>query len=139
MARCSSASASASLATTDRTARATSSRGAASRSRPLATFDLLSDEYAALSLLGALNIGSLGESETCGNGPGGAMTCVQSDDDAFGFGLTLGAGIRGMITQGLALGGEFGWGFLSIAADPAGDTFVHGIFGNLTLEASVGI
>ena len=106
---------------------------------PLVTFDLLADEHAALSLLGALNIGSLGESETCGGGGPGPMTCVQGDDDAFIFGLTLGAGIRGKLSEGLALGGEFGWGFLSIAADPEGDTFVHGIFGNLTLEASVGI
>ena len=106
---------------------------------PLLTFDVLADEYAALSLLGALNIGSLGESETCGGGGPGPMTCVQGDDDAFIFGLTLGAGIRGKLSEGLALGGEFGWGFLSIAADPDADTFVHGIFGNLTLEASVGI
>jgi hypothetical protein len=108
---------------------------------PLATFDVLGDEAAALSLLGALNIGSLGESETCGGGgPGpGPMTCVQGDDDAFIFGLTLGAGIRGKLSEGLALGGEFGWGFLNISSDPEGDTFIHGIFGNLTLEASVGI
>jgi hypothetical protein len=75
---------------------------------PLASYDVLDDESAALSLLGWFNLASLGETEVCG--PGG---CVDQNNDVFGVGLSLGAGLRGFLTEGVALGGEFGWGFLS--------------------------
>ena len=54
--------------------------------------------------------------------------------------LRAGGNLRGLISPGLALGAEFGWGFLDISFDPDDDgVFVHGIFGNIFLEASVGI
>jgi hypothetical protein len=103
---------------------------------PLITFDVLRDGFAALHLLAALNIASLGETETCG---GPMNMCVDGNDDIFGVGLTLGAGVRGLISPGLSLGAEFGWGFLSTSADNDDSVFVHGLFGALILEASVGL
>jgi hypothetical protein len=105
---------------------------------PLGTYDLLRDDAAALSLLAAINLGSLGETESCDNTNAG-QSCIQGDNDEFGFGIDLGVGVRGIIVEGLALGAEFGWGFLSRSADPDNDTFEHAVFGNLLLEASVGI
>lgn len=101
---------------------------------PLASYDVLRDDVAALSLLGWLNLASLGETEDCDGGG-----CMDLNNDAFGWGLSLGAGLRGLINEGLALGGEFGWGFLDISADAGGDVFAHGIFGNIFLEASIGL
>jgi hypothetical protein len=101
---------------------------------PLASFDLLKDDVAALSVLGWINLASLGETEDCDAGG-----CMDVNDDAFGWGLSLGAGLRGFINEGLALGGEFGWGFLDIGYDAGADVFVHGIFGNIFLEASIGL
>jgi hypothetical protein len=101
---------------------------------PLASFDVLKDDVAALALLGWINLASLGETEDCDGGG-----CTDVNDDAFGWGLSLGAGLRGLVSEGLALGGEFGWGFLDIGYDAGADVFVHGIFGNIFLEASIGI
>jgi hypothetical protein len=102
---------------------------------PLASFDVLKDDVAALALLGWINLASLGEEENCDAGG-----CETDNDDAFGWGLSLGAGLRGFVSEGLALGGEFGWGFLDIGYDGGGpDVFVHGIFGNIFLEASIGL
>jgi hypothetical protein len=101
---------------------------------PLASFDVLKDEVAALSLLGWINLASLGEEESCDAGG-----CADQNDDAFGWGLSLGAGLRGFISEGLALGGEFGWGFLDVGYDAGADAFVHGVFGNIFLEASLGL
>ena len=99
---------------------------------PLASYDLLDDETAALSLLGWFNLASVGETEECvGN------TCEDQNNDAFGVGLSLGAGLRGFLTESIALGGELGWGFLSVSQDAGGDVFVHGIFANVLLEASL--
>jgi hypothetical protein len=101
---------------------------------PLASYDVLTDAMGAFSLLGWLNLAHLGESETCINN-----NCNTANNDILGWGVGLGAGLRGFITQGLALGGEFGWSFLSLPQDNGPDTFIHGLFGNIFLEASVGI
>jgi hypothetical protein len=93
---------------------------------PLAMYDVLTDRYAALSLGGWLNLLILGESD-------------NRNDDAFGIGLNLAAGIRGKISPGLAIGSEFGWGFINIAWDNNQEVFVHGLFGTILFEASVGI
>jgi len=102
---------------------------------PLATYDVLKDDVAALALLGWINLASLGETEDCDPGD----PCMDMNDDAFAWGLSLGAGVRGFVSEGLAIGGEFGWGFLDIGYDAGADVFVHGVFGNIFLEASVGI
>jgi hypothetical protein len=99
---------------------------------PLASYDILADDSAALSLLGWLNLASLGETEQCNAGG-----CNEVNDDAFGWGVSLGAGLRGFLTESLAIGGEFGWGFLSVGYDAGPDVFVHGVFGNLFFEASL--
>jgi hypothetical protein len=102
---------------------------------PLVSYDVLSDDDGALSLFGVIDLASLGETEVCN--PGG---CMDQNDDAFGIGVGLGAGLRGRITPGLAIGGELGWGFMSIDRDGADEgDFIHGIFANLLFEASVGI
>lgn len=102
---------------------------------PLGSYDLLVDDSAALSLLGWLNLSSLSETEVCDSDG----TCVDLETDVFAWGLNLGVGVRGFISPGLAIGGEFGWGFLSASADAGGDVFGHGLFGNLLFEASIGI
>ena len=93
---------------------------------PLAMFDVLTDRYAALSLGGWLNMVILGETN-------------DNNDDAFGIGLNLAAGIRGKISPGLAIGSEFGWGFVNVAWDNENEAFFHGLFGTVLFEASVGI
>jgi hypothetical protein len=103
---------------------------------PLASYDVLRDDVAALALLGWINLASLGESEVCDGGGGG---CTDANNDAFGWGLSLGAGVRGLLSEGLAIGAEFGWSFLDISPDAGGSVFVHGLFGNIVFEASVGL
>jgi hypothetical protein len=102
---------------------------------PLATYDLISDQYAAFYLAGWFNLAHLGESENCN----AAGVCVNANNDTTGWGLNIGAGVRGMLSRGLALGGEFGWGFLDLNSDNGPDAFVHGLWGNIFLEASVGL
>lgn len=102
---------------------------------PLAQFDVLRDGPAALSLGGALHFASLSETEVC-DADG---DCMDQNDGASGLGLSLGAGVRGHILPGLALGGDLGWGFLSISTDDDDSIFVHGIYAALMLEATVGI
>lgn len=101
---------------------------------PMAMFDVLTDEYGALSLGGWLNISSLGETEVCNNGD-----CMTANDDEFGWGLNLMAGVRGFLSPGLAIGAEFGWGFIDISSDAGDDRFVHGLVGMLLFEASLGL
>jgi hypothetical protein len=99
---------------------------------PLASYDLLDDDTAALSVLGWFNLASLGETEECV-----ANVCEDQNDDEFAVGLSLGAGLRGFLSESVAIGGELGWGFLSASADSGGDVFVHGLFANVLLEASM--
>lgn len=102
---------------------------------PLVSYDVLTDGDGALSLVGLIDLASLGETEQCNAGG-----CMDQNDDAFGIGLGLGVGLRGLLTPSVALGGEFGWGFLSVDRDGADESeFVHGVFANLLLEASVGL
>lgn len=102
---------------------------------PLAQFDVLRESGAALSLGGALHLASLSETETCD--PDG--DCMEQNDGGSAVGLSLGAGVRGLITPGLALGGDFGWGFLSLSGDNDGSAFVHGIYAAILLEATIGV
>jgi hypothetical protein len=102
---------------------------------PAVTYDVLHEQIAALSLIGMLNLARLSESTACNNN-----ACIDTRNAVFGVGVSLGAGLRGLISQGLALGGEFGWGFLSLSQEGNGPgAFVHGLFGTLFLEASVGL
>jgi hypothetical protein len=103
---------------------------------PLASYDLITDPYAAFYLVGWLNLAHLGETENCNRNNG---ACVTVNDDTTGWGASIGAGVRGLLSRGLALGGEFGWGFLDLSTDNGPDAFVHGLFGNIFLEASVGL
>lgn len=100
---------------------------------PLGSFDVLSSSAAALSVLAWLNFASLGETENCDG------DCTDANDDAFGWGLNLAAGIRGFVSEALSIGAEFGWGFLNVSADQGEDVFTHDIFGALLIDASVGL
>lgn len=102
---------------------------------PLAQFDVLREGSAALSLGGALHLASLGETEVCPNGG----SCMDANDGATGVGLSLGAGVRGNLLPGLAIGGDLGWGFLSISRDNDSSLFIHGIYAAIMVEATVGI
>jgi len=102
---------------------------------PLFSYDLLDDMAAALSLLGWLNIVSVGDTEDCPNNGG----CNNQNDGASAWGLNVGAGIRGKLSEGLAIGGEFGWGFLDVSYDNNNEYFLHGLWGNIVFEASVGL
>jgi hypothetical protein len=102
---------------------------------PTVTYDVLREQIAAFSLIGMFNLARLSESTACNNN-----ACVDTRNAVFGWGLSLGAGLRGLISQGLALGGEFGWGFLSLSQEGNGPSaFVHGLFGTLFLEGSIGL
>jgi hypothetical protein len=102
---------------------------------PLVQFDVLRETAGALSLGGALHIASLSETEACD--PDG--DCMELNDGGTAVGLSLGAGIRGFITPGLAIGGDLGWGFLSYSADDDSSAFVHGIYAALLFEATIGV
>lgn len=102
---------------------------------PMAMFDVLADDWGALSLGGWLSLSSLGDTETCD-----ADSCVTDNDGAFGWGLNLMAGLRGQLTPAIAVGGEFGWGFISVSGDGDNDDdFVHGLLGLLLIEATLGL
>ena len=100
---------------------------------PLVAYDVLGDDAAALSLLGWLNYAALGETEECD------PDCSTQNNDATGIGLNFAAGVRGKLSPGLAIGAEFGWGFMSISQDSGDDIFVHGILGTILFEATIGI
>jgi hypothetical protein len=116
-------------------------QGAGSQSRggfalsPVATYDLLSQDAITLSVGGWLTFARLGETETCTAG----NNCQQDNDDVTAWGLSALGGVRGALMRGLSLGAEFGWGFLDISADDGADSFVHGLFGAVVLEATIGI
>ncbi len=111
---------------------------------PLASFDILADDFGALHLVGWLNFADLGGATIERRTPG--MTDTRDIDGLFWWGLNLGAGVRGKLSEGAALGAELGWGFATSSDDgdepgDADDTdlFVHGIFGILLFEGSVGL
>ena len=104
---------------------------------PLAFFDILRDSGGALAVGGWFNFGSVG---------GGTFEDADgteiSEDGFILWGLNLALQGRGMVTEGLALGSEFGWGFLSFSeGDNNNDqsVFVHGFFGTLFIEGTVGL
>jgi hypothetical protein len=101
---------------------------------PMVNYDLLSDDLAALYVLGWLNFLSVSDEEVCDRN-----SCRTRDDGLFGWGLNLGIGVRGKLTRGVGIGAEIGWGFLSTDDDDDDDTFFHGIFGAIVFEATVGI
>jgi len=103
---------------------------------PLAQFDVIRSDAAALSLGGALQFASLSETEVCPDGPPG---CMDQNDGATGVGLSLGAGVRGLLLPGLAIGGDLGWGFISLSSDDDSSTFIHGIYAAILFEATVGV
>lgn len=102
---------------------------------PTATFDVLSGADAALSLGAMFTIASIGETEVCGGN-----TCTNVNNNASGMGLTGLVGLRGKITESVALGTDFGWGFLKVSRDGNNpDEFIHGLVGMFMLEASLGL
>lgn len=102
---------------------------------PVASFDFISNDSAALYGIGMLNLISVGESETEPNGPGNS---TNNGDDGFGLGLNAGVGIRGKLTESLGIATEFGWGFTNVSGD-GGDSFDHGLWASLVFEASTGL
>lgn len=101
---------------------------------PLATYDAFREDVMRLSIGGWLNFARLGETEVCT-----ANACAGANDDITGWGLSLAAGVHARLARGLTLGGEFGWGFLSLSQDNGLDSFLHGLFGNIALEATIGL
>ena len=105
---------------------------------PMVQFDLLSEREAAGYLLASLTLASVGATST-----EDIRTGMTTDDaDAiFVWGLNLGVGVRGKITDGIAIGTEWGWGFATWSdnRDEDDSAFIHGIFGTLMFEASVGL
>ncbi len=100
---------------------------------PVVTYDLLGDGPAALYGLGMLNIGSIGSGD---NDPGPPV------ESGFWWGLNLGAGVRGDITENVSLFSELGWGFASGSWSSGGvdqSRFVHGLFGTLGFAARLGL
>ena len=102
---------------------------------PTATYDVLSGPTGALSVGGLVTIAHVGQTEDCPQGE----PCVESNDDATGIGLTALVGLRGQLTEGLAIGTDLGWGFLSLSADAGADVFTHSVLAMILVEASIGI
>jgi hypothetical protein len=95
---------------------------------PLVSFDVLSTDLAALYAVSWLNIGKV--EGAGGGGLGGNDTPL--------VGLNLGAGIRGKINEAIAIGSEWGWGFVKFTDQPAQD-FTNGFWGTIMFEASIGL
>lgn len=113
---------------------------------PLVSFDLIQDpgRLGALYVVGWLNLANAGGYTVERVQPGRTDTTTVDGD--FFWGLNAGIGLRGNITPGAAIGTEWGWGFATSTDD--GDTsgaaddrttFVHGIFGTIVFEATVGM
>lgn len=95
---------------------------------PLVTVDVVRDvDLGAFYVAGWFTLGSFDGPRAVGGG----------DNDLFAWGFSAMAGVRAILTRALALGVEMGWGFLSLNQDGSG--FVHGMSGNLLLEASLGL
>ena len=106
---------------------------------PTATFDLISGPDAALSLGAMFTMAQIGKPEVCGR-MGQNTTCVTQNNGAFGMGLSALLGLRGKITESVALGTDFGWGFMKVSGNGNNpDQFVQGLLGMLLLEASLGL
>ncbi len=90
---------------------------------PVVTFDLLTDRLGALYVGGWVNLGSVSQ-------PGPST-------DVFFFGANVLAGVRGKLSKSVSFGVEWGWEFAW--ADVPAESFAHGIFGAVVLEASVGL
>ncbi len=90
---------------------------------PVVTFDLLTDRLGALYVGGWVNLGSVSQ-------PGPST-------DVFFFGANVLAGVRGKLAKSVSFGVEWGWEFAW--ADVPAQSFAHGIFGAVVLEASVGL
>jgi hypothetical protein len=88
---------------------------------PLATYDLLTTDIAALYLGGWLNFGK-----------------TDAPADSFFVGFDFGAGIRGKINEAVSIGAEFGWGLVAFP-DPPTNNIANGFFGNIVFEASIGV
>jgi hypothetical protein len=104
---------------------------------PMVFFDILSDTGGALAVGGWFNLGSIGGGTF--EDPDGTEV---SQDGYFLWGANLALQARGILTPGLALGSELGWGFLTYSeGDRNNDNsvFVHGLFGTIFVEGSVGI
>ncbi len=113
--------------------------GKAERSRgsymlaPVATYDFLGDSPVALYGVGMLTLGSIGRGD---NDPGPRV------EPGFWWGLNLGAGLRGDITEYVSVFSELGWGFSRGTWTIAGDDhsrFVHGLFGTLGFAVRLGL
>jgi hypothetical protein len=104
---------------------------------PMAFYDLISDPFAAFALGGWFNLASISDKDDCDSDGNNCEDPDRDEENKFGWGINIGAQLRGKISPGLAMGGEFGWGFKSVSDGT--DVFAHGIFGNILLEASVGL
>ncbi len=113
---------------------------------PLVSFDLLRDpaRIAALYILGWLNLASFGGQTVETVRPG--MTDTRTTDNDFWWGVNAGIGVRANISPAFAVGTEWGWGFATTSNDggtagPPDDSslFIHGIFGTIFLEGSIGL
>jgi hypothetical protein len=105
---------------------------------PMLSYDILSEREAAGYILGSVNLLSINSSSSERIEDG--METSNRDAD-FGWGLNLGLGVRGHVSEGVSIGTEWGWGFVSITPGNADEdsAFVHAIFGAIVFEASVGI
>lgn len=108
---------------------------------PVATFDVLRERFGALYLAGWFNFLSYSAVHLEHTGDASVETGGGS-----GIGLNLAVGLRGKITDGLSIGTEWGWGFVSASdeGNASGDpddtnTFAHGIFGSVVVEGSIGL
>jgi len=107
---------------------------------PLVSFDVLKDvDLGALYIVGWLNFVDYARSEE--NVMAGVTTTTTFPDQLW-WGLNLGIGVRGNLTEAIGIGTEWGWGFMTYSdeldRDPDSE-FAHGIWGTILFDASVGL
>lgn len=75
-----------------------------------------------------------------------STTVTNERDGGTAIGVNLGVGIRAQLVEGLAIGTEWGWGLASYSDDGAEtgvardlSTTLHGLFGTVMIEGSIGL
>lgn len=104
---------------------------------PTVSFDVLTAKPMALAIVGWFNFGTIDSSKT-ETTQGGNTVTLESDGD-FWWGFNLGVGIRGYVTEGVAVGTEWGWSFANRSdGNNEGDgTTFHGIWGTINIVAAI--
>jgi|GEM_PF-3435117 len=108
---------------------------------PVVSYEFLSTELAGLYAIAWFNLGQQGGTSVVTEGANTPTATIETDP-GFWWGVDIGIGIRAKISPAFSIGTEWGWGIASVndAGDNTEDSStVHGIWGTITLSASLGL